>query len=177
MKINISCFLLSGLLLLSFACSPEATDNTGTDINVKANVGATQISGIGFFASESDCDYTSEGADFALLLTGDLEGCLFVYVEEYTCSPSGTYRESGMEYFVGTYNGEFGTFWTTYNFEAKYEGCSEDGFFLGAEIFGRCQHPVVKESGSGVFEGVTGRLNFKDNVETGEFPFKGHLRY
>ena len=76
--------------------------------------------------------------------------------------------------FVGTYNGEEGTFWTNYRFEAKYEGC-EDGFFVGAEIFGRCQHPIVEGSGTGVFEGATGRIDFKDNVDTGEFPYKGHI--
>ncbi len=69
-----------------------------------------------------------------------------------------------------------GTFWTTYRFEAKYEGCS-DGFFEGAEIFGRCQHPIQDGSGEGVFAGVTGRLDFKDNVETGDLPYRGHLRF
>ncbi len=49
-----------------------------------------------------------EGALFALHLTGDLEGCLFVFPEASDCSPSGTYRESGTELFVGTYNGEEG---------------------------------------------------------------------
>ena len=182
MKNRIYYFTICSFLLLGTACSPDSSENSGADVPLKATQlnasnGATQISGVGFYASAAECDYASEGADFALLLTGDLEGCLFVYVESYECSPSGTYRESGREYFVGTYMGEPGTFWTDYNFEAKYEGCSEEGFFLGAEIFGRCQHPIVNESGTGVFEGVTGRLNFKDNVDTGEFPYKGHLRY
>ena len=182
MKNRISIFTLGSFLLLITACSPDSTDNNEAEATLKAtqlnaDVGATQIAGVGYFATETECDVAGESADFALRLTGDLEGCLFVYVEDYGCSPSGTYRESGMEYFVGTYMGEAGTFMTTYNFEAKYEGCGEDGLFLGAEIFGRCQHPIVKESGTGVFEGVTGRLNFKDNVDTGEFPYKGHLRY
>jgi hypothetical protein len=42
----------------------------------------------------------------------------------------------------------------TYKFEAKYEGCAPDGSYLGAEILGRCQHPVVNSSGEGVFESV-----------------------
>ena len=182
MKTRNAFYTLACLLLLNAACSPDSMDQDESDRYLKssqlnAEVGARQIEGVGFFATEQECDYASEGADFALRLTGDLEGCLYTYVEDFACSPSGTYRESGREYFVGTYNGEFGTFWTTYKFEAKYEGCSEEGFFLGAEIFGRCQHPIVKESGTGVFEGVTGRINFKDNVDTGELPYKGHLRY
>lgn len=172
--------LLAGFVFAS--CSKE--DNASLKMKPSglnpvlshANKGATQISGVGFYADVADCDYPSQGADFALTLTGDLEGCLFVFVEEYECSPSGTYRESGRELFVGYYNGEHGTFETNYKFEGKFEGCSEDGFFLGAEIFGRCQHPIAKDSGTGVFEGVSGRLDFKDNVETGEFPYKGHLK-
>lgn len=139
------------------------------------SVGAEQFSGVGYFADESTCG-ADVGADFALQMTGDLDGCLYVFVETYECSPSGTYRESGKEYFIGTYKGEHGTFWTNYKFEAKYEGC-EDGFFVGAEIFGRCQHPIVKGSGTGVFEGATGRIDFKDNVVTGELPYRGHIKY
>jgi hypothetical protein len=142
----------------------------------QVSAGATQIAGIGYFDELGDCDHVSQGADFALLLTGDLEGCLYVFVDEHECSPSGTYRENGRENFIGTYDGESGSFWTSYKFEAKYEGCT-DGFFVGAEIFGRCQHPIENGTGTGVFEGVKGRLDFKDNVETGELPYRGHLRY
>lgn len=166
------------LVLILYGCSDEPLNEEQilTSQDLQVTVGATQISGVGFYADPADCDFAGEGADFALLLTGELEGCLYVFVEDYDCSPSGTYRESGQELFVGYYNGEEGSFMTDYKFEAKYEGC-EDGFFVGAEIFGRCQHPIVRDSGTGVFEGVTGRLDFKDNVETGEFPYKGHLRY
>ena len=139
--------------------------------------GAIQISGVGFYATNSECDYESQGADYAIRITGDLEGCLYAYIDAFECSPSGTYREEGREYFVGTYNGQAGTFWTTYKFEAKYEGCSENGGPLGLEIFGRCQHPIVAESGTGVFAGVSGRLDFKDDIEAGNFPYTGHLRF
>ena len=178
---------IATLSLLLFTCEKEALEPQITSIDISTAKapplakqqpqGATQIDGIGFFAEESDCDLAAEGADYALLLTGDLEGCLYVFVEDFDCSPSGTYRESGQEYFVGTYNGSSGTFWTDYKFSSKYEGCSEEGFFLGAEIFGRCQHPIVRGSGTGVFEGVNGRLDFKDDVAAGNFPYRGHLRY
>lgn len=136
--------------------------------------GATQIAGIGFFDDSGVCaDPEGDGADFALRLTGDVVGCLYVFVETDACSPSGTYRETGNEIFVGQYNGEAGTFRTTYKFEAKYEDCPN----LLGEIFGRCQHPIISGSGEGVFEGVTGRFDFKDDIEAGNFPFRGHLRY
>ncbi len=141
----------------------------------EAAQGATQLSGIGFFDATDDCNSASQGATFSIIMTGDLVGCLYTYVDDFKCSPSGTYREIGREYFVGTYNGESGTFWTNYKFEAKFEGCAEDGSYLGAEIKGRCQHAFVKDSGTGVFEGVTGRLDFKDDIEEGNYPYRGHL--
>jgi hypothetical protein len=103
-------------------------------------------------------------------MTGDLVGCHYVFVETSFCSPSGTYRETGNEIFVGQNSRD--TFKTTYNFEAKYQDCTN----LVVEIFGRCQHPIIRGSGTGVFEGVTGRLDFKDDIEAGNFPYRGHLR-
>jgi hypothetical protein len=138
--------------------------------------GATQISGIGFFPDPGECDDPPEGvvSDYAVVMTGDLEGCLYTDVKTAESSPSGTYRETGTEFFVGSYLGESGTFETTYRFEAKYE---DVGPPPTGEIFGRCQHPIVEGSGTGGFEGVSGRLDFKDDVETGEFFYRGHLRF
>jgi hypothetical protein len=133
--------------------------------------GATQISGVGFFDEDDLCDSGSVGADFALIMTGDLEGCLYTFVETAESSPSGTYRETGTELFVDSEGA--GTFETTYRFEAKYEDVDN----LSGEIFGRCEHPIVEGSGTGIYEGVTGRLDFKDDVEAGNFPYRGHLRY
>ena len=130
---------------------------------------ATRISGVGYFAEAEDCDWEGVGADFALLLTGDLEGCLFVFVETATYTPSGVYIETGTERFVGV----DGSFETAYRFEAKYE----DPVNLLGEIFGRCQHVIVEDSGTGVFAGVSGRIDFKDDIEAGDFPYRGSLRY
>jgi hypothetical protein len=136
--------------------------------------GATQVSGIGVYADEATCDDPEgEGADYALILDGNLEGCLYAFIETTKSSPSGTYRETGTEVFVGSWGDETGTFETTYRFEAKYEDVAN----LTGEIFGRCQHPIVKGSGTGVFEGVTGILLFKDDIEAGNFPYRGHLRW
>ena len=170
------------LAVILFACSKNnnsvSQKETITEEQTAANIsGATQISGVGFYATAGECDYASQGAVYAIKMTGDLQGCLYAFIDDYECSPSGTYREEGREYFVGTYNGQPGTFWTTYKFEARYEGCSENGAPLGAEIFGRCQHPIVAGSGTGVFNGVTGQLNFKDDIEAGNFPYRGQLRF
>jgi hypothetical protein len=53
--------------------------------------GATQISGVAFFDEADECDSASVGADFALLMSGDLEGCLYTFVDTARSSPSGTY--------------------------------------------------------------------------------------
>jgi len=63
--------------------------------------GATQISGVGFFADKDVCgDSEGEGANYALILNGDLKGCLYTFIETTKSSPSGTYRETGTEVFV-----------------------------------------------------------------------------
>jgi len=135
--------------------------------------GATQISGVGFYdddVPDVTCDDPEgAGADYALVMTGDLEeGCLYAFVETAVSSPSGTYRETGTELFVAS-DGS-GTFETTYRFEAKYD-------LAGGEIFGRCQHPIVEGSGTGIYEGVSGRIDMKDDIEAGNFPYRGHLRW
>lgn len=181
MKNKLFTHLICCFVLIVLGCSkddtvsPTLTQSGLKSVSVKANTGATQITGVGFYAEISECDYPNEGADYAVRMIGDIEGCLYAFIDSYECSPSGTYREEGREYFVGTYNGGSGTFWTTYKFESKFEGCAEDGAPLGAEIFGRCQHPIVKGTGTGVFEGVTGRMDFKDDIEAGNFPYRGHL--
>ncbi len=136
--------------------------------------GATQISGDARFdEAEAPVCAPVMGYEYALVMTGDLEGCLYTDVKTAKSSPSGTYRETGTELFVGSYLDESGTFETTYRFEAKYEDVANPA----TEIFGRCQHPIVEGSGTGIFEGVTGRLDFKDDIEAGNFPYRGHLRW
>lgn len=144
--------------------------------------GATQISGIGYVPEEGECtdvvvNEAGQTADFATKMTGDLEGCQYVFVETHTCGPSGIYIETGSEIYIldGPYGQ--GTFNTTYRFQAKFEGCDADGFPTGAELFGGCQHPIVANTGTGDYEGVTGRLHFKDDIAAGNFPYTGHLKW
>ena len=133
----------------------------------------TQISGIGRYAEPADdCnDPEGQGSSYTLFMTGDLVGCHYVFVETFRCSAGGAYRETGTETFVGSYNGAHGTFKTTYVFTATYTDCAN----LVGEIAGRCEHPIVAGSGDGVFEGVTGRFDMKDDIETGNFPYRGHF--
>lgn len=170
-----------------------------------AKNGATQIGGSGFVVAvfdfetgepaftedcpapdgESPIDDTpySDFGDLTIqLVAGNLQGCWYTLVEEATASPSFdasplVYHERGREVFVGTWYADdgtmlgSGTFETSYRFTGKYEDAS-----FAVEIHGRCQHPLVAGTGTGVFDGMRGRVDFKDNVETGELTYRGHLK-
>jgi hypothetical protein len=169
--------VLAGALALAIALV-AAKDVSAAPSPERAG-GATQISGDAVLDELDTCDSASVGADYALLMHGAFKGCLYTFVDDETSqsppqsSPSGTYRETGTERFVGSWRGKPGTFETTYRWEAKFEDVAN----LSGEIFGRCQHPIVEGRGTGVFEGVSGILFFKDEVETGTFFYRGHLRY
>lgn len=139
--------------------------------------GTTQISGEGAYdTTGSQCGTPPAGfADFTpLILTGDLEGCLYSDIVTSTDhgTPSGIYIETGRELVVGSLNGgPVGTFITTYRFESKWD----PEVSTGVEVKGRCQHPITRGSGTGGFAGATGRLDFKDEVSTGQFFYRGHI--
>lgn len=137
--------------------------------------GAKQISGIGSYAAPGVCtDPEGQDASYALTLTGSLSGCHYVFVGPSRCSEGGAYYETGTETFVGTYNGQYGTFTTSYVFTAKYLDCPT---FTG-EVAGRCQHPFVEGSGTGVFAGIKeARFDMKDDISAGNFPYRGHILF
>ncbi|MCB0194432.1 MAG: hypothetical protein KDJ65_20955 [Anaerolineae bacterium] len=123
------------------------------------------------------CDYEADGVAeptiFPLYFPmeeGGLHGCLYSYADSYDESPSGTIRERGHEIFISHDPNNVGTFESTYLFTVKFD---EDG----NELWGRCQHPIIKGTGTGIFEGVTGRIDIKDDIGAGNFPYKGHLRW
>ncbi len=129
-----------------------------------------QIDGVARFA-ESGCD-EAPSVFPPFDMQGSLEGCW--YTTSYDVvqqTPSGTYQERGTELFVGCLNARgsrtCGTFTTEYHFEAKYSNTT------GAEIHGRCQHPIT--GGTGGFVGASGRVDFKDDVATGCFYYRGHI--
>jgi len=107
-----------------------------------------------------------------LVLTGSLEGCLYTKVITSKETPSGVYLETGEEVFIGSLDGgPVGTFVTTYKFEGKFDPAS------GVQRHGRCQHPIVEGSGTGGFEGATGRLDFKDIIgdSVTTYDYRGHI--
>ena len=157
--------------------------------------GAEQIGGSAYVVAVSDgvnpawtddCPEPEGYEDFSFLtielVEGNLQGCWYTLVEEYSFSPNVdaspvVYQERGREVFVGELYDDAGnlmgegTFETTYKFTGQYEDAS-----LFVELHGRCQHPIVDGTGTGVFAGASGRVDFKDNVDTGELTYRGHLK-
>jgi len=139
---------------------------TALGLAISAPVGAegvTQVSGQATAAGgdgQGECG--GKTSLFTLVLEGDLEGCWYTdsipYIKE---TPAGIYMERGTESFEGTWNGESVTFSTTYKFTAKFDADFN-------EIHGRCQHPIAEGD-------VDGRVDFKDDVETGIYYYRGHL--
>ena len=148
-------------------------------LSAPATAATNQISGVAVLDPTGECDPPPKGyeefTDFTQVMTGSLEGCWYTHIEttKDNGAPSGVYIESGEEIFVGSLNGgRAGTFATTYKFESKWD----PDVSTGSEVHGRCQHPIVAGSGTGGFEGVTGRVDFKDEVTTGQFFYRGHLK-
>jgi hypothetical protein len=145
-----------------------------TALSAPAAAATTRISGVGTFDSAGVCPGPPAGygdfTDFTIVMTGSLEGCWYTKVLTSKETPSGVYLETGEEVFVGRLDGgPQGTFTTTYRFESKF---APDG----SEIHGRCQHPLAAGSGTGGFAGATGRVDFKDDVVTGELFYRGHIK-
>ena len=105
-----------------------------------------------------------------IVMSGSLDGCWYTHIETARTTPGGVYLESGTELFVGRLDGgPAGTFTTTYKFEAKLNAA-------GAEVRGRCQHPIVSGSGTGGFAGATGRVDFKDIIgDPITYVYRGHI--
>ena len=145
-----------------------------------ASARSNQISGVAVFDFSGDsCTGPPAGySDFVsyppLLMSGSLEGCWYTKVDAVhdNGAPSGVYIETGREVFVGSLDGgPVGVFTTTYQFESKWD----PDVATGAELRGRCQHPIVRGSGIDGFAGATGRLDFKDVVADGSFVYRGHI--
>lgn len=136
--------------------------------------GNVQISGLGLPGAwgSAPCDNPDYShADYVIVLEGDLEGCIYGFITEARFHEgSGTYQEVADEVFEGSWGALSGTFELLENFTAKFD---PDTF---EQIFGRCKHPIVADSGTGDFEGITGRLDFKDDVDAGNAPYTGHLK-
>jgi hypothetical protein len=144
--------LLAGAIATAIMASGSAALATG-DRNIA-------IAGNSTF---SDCGAT--GSDFGLLMTGDLKGCLSIFVQSFTCKELGDfdhYTERGREAFVGTWRGKKGRFTTKYTVDAAYgKGfCQSLDFTL--ELSGSCIHKV--DGRSGVFADAEGVFTLFDVI-------------
>jgi hypothetical protein len=148
-------------------------------LTAPASAATRQISGVGVFGDPCPPAPPVGFEDFnsypPIAMTGSLEGCWYTKVvsSHDNGAPSGVYIERGEEVFIGSlHGGPVGTFTTTYLFTSKWA----PDVSTGSEVHGRCQHPIVAGSGTGGFLGATGRLDFKDDVETGEYFYRGHIK-
>jgi hypothetical protein len=134
--------------------------------------GSTVISGNSVF---SDCG--AAGSDFGLLMTGDLEGCLSIYVKGYTCKEVNGfahYTERGREAFVGTWRGKYGRFATNYTVDAAYAQGFCQSFDFSLELSGSCIHRIHGKTGAfanreGVFTLFDVITNVTGDPVTGAF--------
>lgn len=120
-----------------------------------------------------------EGSDFAILLTGDLEGCLSIFIEGYRCKELedyDLYLENGREVFVGTFHGKSGRFRTTYTIDAAYAKGFCQSFDPSLQVGGGCDHEI--NGGSRIFRDAEGLIKFIDVVAnvTGD-PLTGEFMY
>jgi hypothetical protein len=126
-------------------------------------------------STASDCGLP--GSDWAISLTGDLEGCWSSFVQDHKCielEDYDFYFEKGREVFVGELKGKQGRFRTTYTLEAAYaKGLCQSGDFT-LEVGGGCRHTI--HGVSGVFGDAEGLIKFIDVIAgvtgdpvTGEF--------
>ena len=131
---------------------------------VSAGNGATQVAGQ---TDSAVCDAPPAGFEgsqdpstgYAFHISGDLTGCMYGVITDARFHPSGTYQEVADEIFVSDVDSG-DTFQMVERYTAKFDTADFSLFFA------RCKHPIVSGSGAGAFEGVSGRLAFKDDVET-----------
>jgi len=156
--------LLAGAIATVIMASGSTASATG-DRSIR-------ISGNSTF---SDCG--TAGSDFALLMTGDLQGCLSIFVQGYTCKELNGfdhYTERGREAFVGTWRGKKGRFATNYTVDAAYAQGFCQSFDYSLELSGSCIHNVHGRSGvfadsEGVFTLFDVITNVTGDPVTGAF--------
>jgi hypothetical protein len=118
---------------------------------------------------------TRQAAIVSNTMAGGLIGCW--YLDTFTpTTPEPNLRGLGIEHFVGCLNiahdghctpaDPAGALALSARFEFQFDA-------EGNEISGRCQHQIV--SGTGAFQGATGRIDFTDDVTNGTSSYRGHI--
>lgn len=144
----------------------------GLTVPAQASSGSTVVTGLQAYVGEGEC-YDS-GFIVSYEMTGGLLGCWYITsIDSEVGHPGGTVKVAGTERFIGCIDadgsgvcdGESGTFDTTFTYTGKYTG----------EVYshGRCHHPIT--SGTGVFAGAKGLINFHDNVDDGTADYSGPI--
>jgi len=150
-RVPIASALVAMLLAAGSTAIASASNGSGNGVYVSGN------------STFSDCGL--EGSDLALTMTGDLEGCLSVFVDGFSCKELGDfdlYSERGREVFVGTLHGKQGRFRTTYTAEGAYAKGFCQSFDFSLQVSGGCSHRV--HGRSGVFREAEGLLTFLDVI-------------
>ena len=107
----------------------------------------------------------SDCGDFAIELSGDLNGCLHIVPGSYTCSELNgfdQYNERGTELFEDE-DGSSG-FRTRYTLEARFSPGFCNSFNFALQITGGCLHTIVNASGRGKYRGAKGTITFSDVI-------------
>ena len=136
-----------------------------------AGNGAVAVTGIQ--RAYGTCGELSDGYE----MRGDLDGCW--WITEFNPDPKfdakHNGRATGTELFVGWIGDRYGSFETTFQYTAKMDG----PWLSSPEIHGRCHHPIVANTGTGDFVGITGELSFKDVLDgpdSPNYPYWGNVR-
>ncbi len=133
----------------------------------------TRVSGDSVY---SDC------GTFATELSGDLNGCLDIVPQRFTCEEQNgfaVYREWGEEFFRDE-DGE-SMFHTTYDLEGIYAEGFCTTFDFTTQLSGGCDHKVF--NGNGKYRGSNGLIVFYDIIpEPGvsgasNFLYHGNVKY
>jgi hypothetical protein len=147
--------------------STALADGNGKSISISGN------------STFSNCGVA--GSDFALGMTGDLEGCLSIFVQGFTCKELADfdhYTERGREAFVGTLRGKQGRFTTDYTVDAAYAKGFCQSLDFSLELSGSCIHEIhgrsgVFTDGEGVFTLFDVITNVTGDPVTGAFKAGG----
>jgi len=120
--------------------------------------------------------------DFAIELSGDLNGCLDIVPTRFTCQELNgfaRYREWGREVF----SDDDGVSWfrTRYSLEGVYSSGFCTSFDFLTQLAGGCDHKVF--SGRGKYQGANGNIIFNDIIPNpgvsgaSNFLYHGDLKY
>ncbi len=139
-----------------------------------ASATVNQVSGFADADVGCSVDGFGGGWDYVIPVNGDLVGCIYGDITEVKELPQARiYMEVADETFVGNYGSLSGTFELVEDFIIKFDK-------NGTPVWARCHHPIVANSGTGDFAGVTGRLDFSDDFSNPDAPvttYKGHLKF